>query len=149
MRRTLARRAVLRGRTLQILLVTLALATGLLVRTWRISEGVAAAPSAQITPSPTSGPAGSLVTVYGKGFAAGEPVQLTWNGSAAGMPSVRTAQSKSFVASVLVPRVSAGSSTIGARVAYNSATATFQVNPGGQLVTATPPATATASVTAT
>jgi parallel beta-helix repeat protein len=55
----------------------------------------AAAPAPSLSVSPTSGTVGTLVTVSGSNFGH-TTVQLTWDGSAAGMPSVTVVGNGSF-----------------------------------------------------
>jgi len=71
--------------------------------------------AAMLTMSPTSGPAGTSVTVSGRNFRHGR-VQLAWDGVTEGMPAFDTSGNGSFRAVVVVPAgATAGAHTISAQ----------------------------------
>jgi hypothetical protein len=87
--------------------------------------------------SATSGAAGAKVTAVGQGFSRKEQITLTWDGSAAGMPTVSTNGTGAFRASFKVPKSTVGQHAVStARSGSVVATATFSVTTA---VTATPP----------
>jgi hypothetical protein len=67
-----------------------------------------------LSTSPNSGPAGTRITTNGSGFAAGTVVQLTWDGSAKGMPSAKASRKGSFKIGLVVPNGTPGNHVIAA-----------------------------------
>src|SRR4029079_2884669 len=70
-----------------------------------------------LSTSPNSGPAGTRISANGSGFAAGTVVQLTWDGSAKGMPSVKASRKGSFKIGLVVPNGTPGNHVIAALAA--------------------------------
>ncbi|HYK27590.1 MAG TPA: kelch repeat-containing protein, partial [Streptosporangiaceae bacterium] len=64
--------------------------------------------------NPTSGPAGTQVTVTGSGFYAHETVTVSWNGQAV-LAHVKTSPSGTFATKITIPQSPAGASTVSAR----------------------------------
>jgi Galactose oxidase, central domain/IPT/TIG domain len=77
---------------------------------------------------PSSGPAGTQVTLTGSGFYAGETVRLTWD-SVQKLGHVTTSASGTFTATVTIPAAPAGQHTVTAigRRSFAGATVTFTV----------------------
>lgn len=97
----------------------------------------AAAPLVQVSPS--SGPAGSTVTISGSGFAPGQAVRLAWAGSTAGMPAVGGGRGGVFSVAVPVPALAAGTYTVSARVdGAAAASASFTITEGALAPTPAP-----------
>jgi hypothetical protein len=98
--------------------------------------GTNASPSTtgpSLTLSPTSGAAGTKVTVVGQAFAKRAQLKLTWDGATAGMPSFMTNARGSFRVSFKVPKSPLGSHQTGV-----TAPATTQAgvsSSGGSIVT--------------
>src|SRR5438445_1474394 len=87
-------------------------------------------PSASISLNPTSGPAGTTVTVTGSNFTANSGITISYDGTAvATTPGTITASSSGgFSAAFTVPTSAAGSHTVNAKdAASNSASAQFTV----------------------
>jgi hypothetical protein len=78
--------------------------------------------------NPTSGPAGTQVTVSGSGFYAHETAIVTWNGQAV-LAHVKTSPSGTFATKITIPQSPAGASTVSARGSrsFAGASATFTV----------------------
>ena len=77
---------------------------------------------------PTSGPAGTKVTVSGSGFYAGERVALFWDGQQIlGRPT--TTKTGTFTTTITVPQATAGAHQIVAQAqrSFAGADATFTV----------------------
>ncbi len=98
-----------------LLVISLVIVLGL--PTW----SDAANPSPSISISPTSGAAGATVTVSGSNFGH-TTVQLTWDGSSAGMPSVIVGGNGSFRATFAVQSSATGQHQV--QAASTSATVT-------------------------
>lgn len=74
---------------------------------------VACHPNATISLDPAQGPAGSTVTVTGRGFVGGETVQIAWNGArGAPMGSAVASPSGAFTTTVQIPQAPADTYTV-------------------------------------
>ncbi len=94
--------------------------------------------------SPTSGAAGTSVTVSGQAFARRMQLALTWDGSTVGMPTVVTNRQGGFRVSFKVPKTSFGSHV----TSIAASTATTQAKVSRSIVATLPPVTADFDVTA-
>ncbi|HYK95046.1 MAG TPA: glycoside hydrolase family 16 protein [Candidatus Dormibacteraeota bacterium] len=74
----------------------------------------AQASAASLSIAPASGPAGATVQVVGAGFVAGARAQLTWDGTASGMPAVKIGAAGDFRITITVPAAPSGSHHVGA-----------------------------------
>jgi hypothetical protein len=115
-----------------------------------MGESASAQQPAGLSLSPSSGPAGSTVTISGNFFPKRTSVALTWKGSSYGMPTAVTAPSGAFSVLFTIPSAAnPGSNAIGANANGVTANVTFQVvTTAPVLATSTPPATATSAPTA-
>jgi hypothetical protein len=75
--------------------------------------GPAGASGPSLSLSPGSGTAGQKVQVIGEGFQPKTRLQLTWDGTASGMPGVQVTGSGSFKTSIVVPSGATGPHTVG------------------------------------
>ncbi|WP_285241428.1 glycoside hydrolase family 26 protein [Arthrobacter sp. G.S.26] len=105
---------------------------GLLAGTVLVVSGVsgiapaAAAPAAQVTLSPGSGPAGSAVTATGTGFKASTSGTVTAGASSF---SFKTSGTGSFSTGIVIPAGATGSLTVTAKTSATKASALFVVQP--------------------
>jgi nitrous oxidase accessory protein NosD len=104
----------------------------------------AAAPSPTLSLSPASGLAGVVVTVSGSNFGH-TTVQLTWDGSAAGMPSVAVGGNGSFSTTFKVPASTTGTHDVRAASVLATTTNSSQTSNGNGNGNKKPTATAAAS----
>jgi mannan endo-1,4-beta-mannosidase len=113
------------------LVATLVMVIGLAAYVLPFGGASAAGPSLHV--SPEMGVPGAKITITGEGFGPKVPVQITWDGSATGMPRASANGRGSFRVSMKVPKAAVGSHTLGAvqkssgAAAAIQATATFQV----------------------
>ena len=93
------------------------------------SATVALTTSAAMTISPQNGPAGTVVTVSGKGFGTGKGITITWKGSGiTTSPSPVTSDTTgSFTATFVVPAGLAGSYPVAATDGTFTGTANFDM----------------------
>jgi polysaccharide biosynthesis protein PslG len=80
------------------------------------TSSFAATSASTISLSPSVGPAGASVTVTGTGFPAGKSVQLTWDNSAAGLPTASVNGGGRFKVTITVPAAADGDHTLTAAV---------------------------------
>lgn len=124
-------------RTIRTLFVALIIGTGLALS---IVQPAGAAASAQITLNPTSGPAGSAVTVAGTGFKATTTGTVIVGSTTF---AFQTTSTGTFSTGITIPAGSTGNLTITAKTSSIKASATFvvQAAPAPQ-----PPAVSTAAL---
>src|SRR5438445_429877 len=99
-------------------------------------------PSASISLNPTSGPAGTTVTVTGSNFAANSGITISYDGTTVTTTpgTITTSSTGSFSATFTVPASTAGSHTVSAKDAVsNSASAQYTVTPSISLSPTTGP----------
>jgi mannan endo-1,4-beta-mannosidase len=95
--------------------------------------GGASAAGPGLTVSPDNGTPGVKITVTGEGFTAKAPAQITWDGSATGMPIASASGRGAFRVSLKIPTATVGTHTLGAvqqssaAASAIQATATFKV----------------------
>src|SRR5581483_3238330 len=82
---------------------------------------VTSAANASVSPSPAQGPPGTSLTISGSGFAGGETVTVSFNGTPVG--TVGTDGSGNFAFTFAVPNLGSGSYAISARGSNSGATA--------------------------
>lgn len=111
-----------------------------------------AAAAARLSLSPSSGVAGTAVSVSGAGFAPRSRVQLRWDGDAAAMPVASVRGGGRFTATFRVPAVAAGPHTLSATSSGGTtvlASVRFTVVVPAAMPTPTPVASATPTPTPT
>lgn len=124
------RQRATRRRTADIV-ATLVMVVGLAAYVLPFGGASAAGPS--LTVSPDKGIPGAKITITGKGFAPKAPVQITWDGSATGLPSATATGRGGFRLSMKVPKAAVGDHTLAAVQTSSAAataiqaTASFQV----------------------
>lgn len=113
------------------LVATVVMVAGLAAYVLPFGGASAAGPSLAV--SPDKGVPGAKITVTGAGFSPKASVQITWDGSATGMPRASATGRGSFRVSMKVPKAAVGAHTVGAvqkssaAAAAIQAAATFQV----------------------
>jgi hypothetical protein len=105
--------------TVVMILVPIAFAT--------TSATLLAATSPTIAASPSSGAAGTSVTVTGLNFTNKTRIQLTWDGSTAGLPSTTTTGRGAFRIKIRVPSGAVGSHVLAVQPAASSLAATTAI----------------------
>ena len=98
--------------TITDLIATFVMLVGLLgLVAW---PGATLAGQATLALSPNSGPSALNVTVTGSAFPARTNLKMAWDGSASGMPTVKTDSSGRFQVSVKIPTAASGAHAISA-----------------------------------